>query len=142
MRPKLRLSYLDESDGWADDILRAAGRVAGLYLYDANLRVCCCELTPSYELHLAGYLTEHHVSDDVQMEMLRATDAGSVCYVHFWQVDDFARARRRPGFRDVDPFAPGRLPCTLSLPGPWPRDRDAAVEEALAMLDQGGYTTT
>lgn len=142
MKASLRLAYIDETEYWARGIANAAGRIAGLYVYNANLRVYCCELTPSYELRLAGYLTQHWVDDDVQMQMVYATDAGNVCYVHCWQVDGFRRARRRPGFRDVDPFAQCGMPCTLPLPGPWPRDCDAAVEEALEMLSSNGYTTT
>ncbi|MHB9130368.1 MAG: hypothetical protein ACYDBB_04655 [Armatimonadota bacterium] len=140
MRPDLRLAYLDETEHWAEEIVRSAGRIAGIYVYDARLRVHCCEITASYELHLACYLTEHHIGDAVQVEMLQATDAGSVRYFHSWRVDGFRRARRRPGFRDADHFVPGGMPCTL--PGPWPSDRDAAIAEALAMLTQCGYTTT
>jgi hypothetical protein len=142
MQPKLRLVYLDETADWAPDIEHAAGCIAGLYVYDARLHVCCCEITPSYELHLAGYLTEHHVGDAVQVDMAQATDYGSVHYIHSWRVDGFVRARRRPGFRDIDPFVLGRMPCTLRLPGPWPLDRDLAISEALEMLSQHGYTTT
>lgn len=141
MRPKLRLAYFDETEYWAEDIVSHAGRVAGLYVYDANLRVFCCEMTPSREMHLAGYLTEHYIGDAMQMAMLQATEAGSIHYVHCWQVDGFHRIRRRPGFRDIDPFAV-TMPCTCALPGPWPRDRDAAITEAMEMLQICGFTTT
>jgi hypothetical protein len=142
MKPQLRVAYLEETQDWDTEIARAAGRIAGLYVYDTRLRVHCCEMTASYELSLAGYLTEHHVDDAVQMLMLQATDAGSISYVHCWQVDGFTAVRRRPGFRDIDPFVPGGLPCTLALPGPWPASRDDAIAEALTYLTQCGFTTT
>ena len=119
-----------------------AGRIAGLYLYDVRRHVFCCEMPPSYEMHLVGYLTEHHVSDAVQMAMLQATDAGSIHYFHCWQVDGFRRTRRRPGFRDIDPFGLGGTPCTIALPSPYPNDHDQAIAEALDALPQCGFTTT
>ena len=104
MKPCLRLAYIEESEFWDKEILRSAGRIAALYLYDARLHVFCCEMTPSRELYLVGYLTEHHVEDDIQMKMVQVTEFGSVQYIHAWQVDGFTRIRRRPGFRDIDPF--------------------------------------
>lgn len=142
MRPKLRIAYMDETDGWTEEIASAAGRVAGVFVFDENRHVFCCEMTPSYELSLAGYLTEHHVCDKLQLELAQATDFGQVRYVHCWQVDDFRRVRRRPGFRDTDPFAPSGMPCTLALRGSRVTDHDAAVEEALEALSLGGFTTT
>lgn len=142
MQPKLRLAYIEVTDDWTDAITQASGRIAALYVYDIRLHVCCCEMTPSYEMTLAGFIAEHFVCDAMQAEMASATEVGEVCYIHCWRVDGFRRARRRPGYRDVDPFVPDRMSCTLSLPGPWPRDHDTAIAEALEMLTQGGYTTT
>lgn len=123
--------------------MQATGRIAGVYLYDQHIRTYCCELTPSYEMRLLGYLTEREIDDNVQMAMLEVTDVGAVSYIHTWQVDGFRRLRRRPHHRAVDPFLPGAIPCTIAVPGPCPRDHDLAMEEALEALAQaGGYTTT
>lgn len=141
MRPKLRLAYIDETEFWTEETVRETGRIAALYFFDECRRICCCEFTPSFELHLAGYLAERQVSDRVEMELAAATEFG-VTYVHCWQVQAFCRARRRPGFRDIDPFLPGLAPCTLAFPGVRATEHDAAIEEALAVLRLGGYTTT
>lgn len=142
MKPRLRLAYLDETEDWAEEIAQVAGRIAGLYIYDPRRWVYCCEITPSYELYLAGYLTEHHVSDKVQIEMVQAAECGSIHYIHCWRLNGFRRARRRPGFRDIDPFGQDSMPCTLALPGPYPSDPDQAMVEALEALPQCGFTTT
>jgi len=76
------------------------------------------------------------------MAMVEATEFGNVSYIHCWQIDGMSTIRRRPGFRDVDPFVTGRLPCTIALPGPFPRDHDDAIEEALEYLQANGFTTT
>ena len=142
MLPLLRLVYLDETEYWQEDIVKFAGRIAGVYLYNAHLQTFCCEITPSYEMHLVGYLTEHTVNDDIQMKMQEATDTGQVSYIHSRQVDHYQRIRRRTGYHDIDPFVIGRMPCSISLPGPWTRNHESAMAEALEMLSQNGYTTT
>jgi len=142
MKPRLRLAYIEESEFWDEEILRSAGRIAALYLYDERRHVFCCEMTPSHELYLVGYLTEHHVEDDIQMMMAQATEIGSVQYIHAWQVDGFTRIRRRPGFRDIDPFLIGRIPCTIAMPGAVSRDYDQAIAEMLEYLQLNGFTTT
>ena len=142
MVPRLRLAYLDESADWAPDIIPVTGRIAGLYLYDAHQHVYCCEMTPSYALYLVGYLTERPVSETMQMLLLEATAEGQVSYMHAGRVDGFARLRRRPGRREIDPFVTGRMPCTITVPGPYARDHDQAVAAMLAFLGENGYTTT
>lgn len=143
MKPQLRIAYIDETVDWAEEIRQAAGRIAGVYLYDLHIRTFCCELQPSYELRLLGYLTEREVDDDIQMAMLQVTEIGAVSYINTWVVDGFRRLRRRPHHRVIDPFLPEAMPCTIILPGPFSRNHDTAMEEALEMLTQyGGFTTT
>ncbi len=142
MKPRLRLAYIDESEYWDAEILRTAGRIAALYLYDERRHVFCCEMTASHEMHLVGYLTEHHVDDTTQMAMVYATEFGSIHYIHAWQVDGLPRIRRRPGYRDIDPFVIGRMPCTIAMPGAVSRDHDQAMEEMLEYLQINGFTTT
>ncbi|MEI7831651.1 MAG: hypothetical protein WCJ56_00410, partial [bacterium] len=89
-----------------------------------------------------GYLTEHTVNDDIQMKMQETTYTGQVSYIHSRQVDHYLRIRRRAGYHDIDPFVIGRMPCSIALPGPWPRNHESAIDEALEMLLQNGYTTT
>lgn len=46
----LKVVLLDETRYWSKDIASAAGKLFGVYLYDASLGVRVCELTPSHEL--------------------------------------------------------------------------------------------
>lgn len=141
MKPKLSLAYMDVTEHWAEEIVRETGRIAAVFVFDENRHVHCCEFTPSFELHLAGYLAERQVCDRVEMEIAAATEFG-VAYVHCWQVQAFRRARLRPHWRGIDPFLPGLAPCTLAFPGVRATEHDAAIEEALEALRLGGYTTT
>ena len=142
MAPLLRLAYLDETEYWDRKIRRAAGRIAGVYLYDKHLHVHCCELTPSYELSLIGYLTELPVTDSVQMAMAETVEFGSVTYVHVQEIDALPCRRRRPGWRDLDPFRIGRVSCTTNLPLPFKGDHDQVIADALEYLHANGVTTT
>jgi hypothetical protein len=50
--PDFRIVRFDETEYWngAGFIHRAGGKIWGIYYFDANRRVFCCEMTPSYEL--------------------------------------------------------------------------------------------
>ena len=45
---------LDETQVWAEEVVRSAKQVFGLYVFDQNRRVHCCEFTPSYECLFVG----------------------------------------------------------------------------------------
>ena len=47
---KPRIVLLDETEYWAKHITEEAGKIHGAYIYDENMRVHCCEFTPSYFL--------------------------------------------------------------------------------------------
>jgi hypothetical protein len=50
VKPRYCAVKLDETRNWLDSsIVDRAKRIYGVYLFDANLRVHCCEFTPSYE---------------------------------------------------------------------------------------------
>lgn len=72
MKPELYVVKIDETKYWAEDIIEKAGRIFGVYIYDKNRRVHCCELTPSYELRFIESQTEKRVDDTVYDEILRA----------------------------------------------------------------------
>jgi len=142
MAPLLRLAYLDETEYWHRKIRRAAGRIAGLYVYDKHWHVHCCELLASYELYLIGYVTELRVTDRVQMAMMESTVPGCIMYVHTREIDELPCRRRCPGDNDFDPFRIGSISCTTNLPGPFPRDHDQAILEAMQYLHANVVTTT
>jgi hypothetical protein len=52
MAPDICIYFVDETANWSPEIVeRAGGKILGVYWYNANLVVHCCELTGSYELH-------------------------------------------------------------------------------------------
>jgi len=141
MKPLLRQAYLDESEFWDRKIRRAAGRIAGVYVYDKHRNVFYFERTASYELYLLGYLTELPVNNQVQMAMAETTMPGCVTYVQTWEIDRLP-GRRHFDYRTFTPFRIAGLSCTTNLPGPFPRDHDQAVAEALEYLHTNCITTT
>ncbi len=46
----------DETDCWLDEELvqRCGGSIKGVNFFNANRHVCCCEMTPSYEMEFLG----------------------------------------------------------------------------------------
>jgi hypothetical protein len=44
------------------------GQIFCIYVFDANRRVHCCELTPSYEMHPLRYEPKHYTDDDDGLE--------------------------------------------------------------------------
>lgn len=84
---------IDETYYWHDAIVEKAGRLYGIYLYDANRHTYCCELTPSYELHFIESVTTKHIDEatyDMVMEGDRQND--SVVYYHCSTIDKVAAA--------------------------------------------------
>jgi len=89
---KPRVIVVDETQYWDARLVEGAGRIFGVYLYDANRRVCCCELTASYELYalepaIMNYDTCSEADrDEIHEAFGQYTEP--VHYVHCYQVDD------------------------------------------------------
>ena len=92
-KPQFCLLRLDETLYWADDLATRAGRILGIYVYDQNRRVHCCEFTPSYECHFVGSASVNTDLDDDAAERLadeiREGDLGTetVRYIHCHEID-------------------------------------------------------
>lgn len=85
-----KLVSLDETHCWDNGIVARAGRVFGVYLFDANRQVNCCEITPSYELHpVADYpLIDLDRTDDRALEdELREAGPSDIIYIHCNNLD-------------------------------------------------------
>jgi hypothetical protein len=74
IKPDLRIFKDDETIHWREDIQARAGRIFGVYLFDANRHVHCCELTPSYELHYVGPTWSGGTAQDDDRESERLFD--------------------------------------------------------------------
>lgn len=96
VKPRLRVVRIDETRNWNEAITSVVGRIWGVYVYDAERHVYCCELTPSRELRFVGSTWEKSPEDDEENERIAAViaenDAWSddVIYVHRYQADKLA----------------------------------------------------
>ena len=69
-----RVILIDETEHWTPELQAKCGKIYTVCLYDNNVDVYCCELTPSKELHPIGYHTENAIDDETD-EILRDTFA-------------------------------------------------------------------
>jgi len=67
-KPNFKLAKFDETDGWDKDTKKIAKKIYGIYLYNENVVTHCCEITPSYEMHFLGSVTEEAPDDDTERE--------------------------------------------------------------------------
>jgi hypothetical protein len=86
MKTQWKIVALDETMYWSEQIVARAGRLYGIYLFDANRHVYCCDTSPSYELYPVDLVTTKPMEDDsfrcdIDHEWLMATDAVSYHYV-------------------------------------------------------------
>jgi hypothetical protein len=93
IKPCFCLLRLDETRHWVDDVAARAGCIFGLYVYDQNRRVHCCEFTPSYECLFVGSASVNTDHDDDAAARLaheiREGDRGTepVRYFHCNEID-------------------------------------------------------
>lgn len=97
IKPQFCLLRLDETRHWADDVAARAVRIFGLYVYDQNRRVHCCEFTLSYECRFVGSASVNADLDDDVAERLddeiREGDLGTepARYIHCHEIDALTR---------------------------------------------------
>lgn len=88
---------IDQTHYWNKEFLEMIGpdtRIISTFVFDHNSVTHCCELTPSYELHLAGteYKTSRELSDTEREEiddkiMMAEMDGSDVEYHHCSSID-------------------------------------------------------
>lgn len=109
--PRFNLLRLDETKFWAEEVVRNAKQVFGLYVFDQNRRVHCCEFTPSYECLFVGSAIGNTDLDETAAERLdsdiREGDLGTepVKYIHCHEIDAVPRISERDlkvGVYDLD----------------------------------------
>lgn len=62
---RLRLVEIDETEYLGDKCRDQVGRLFTIYLYDADERTHCCELTPSHWLEAVFFETTGQIDDDL-----------------------------------------------------------------------------
>jgi hypothetical protein len=97
VKPRFYLLRLDETEFWTEEVVRRAKPIFGLYVFDRNRRVYCCEFASSYECRFIGSAFENTDLDDGAAEKLaddiREGDLGTepVTYFHCREIDALPR---------------------------------------------------
>ena len=94
VKPNFHCLKLDETEHWAPHIVERANRIFGLYIFDINKHVHCCELTASYECIFVRSECEGELSDDLFDEIMEGdAQSDSVSYFHCSLLDKMSRIR-------------------------------------------------
>lgn len=105
MKPDFRLYKEETTEYWNEDIVKQAGRLYDLYIFDANNGFNACELTPSYEMNYVGPTWTTSPEDEYESavlfeNVLLGTSDTETSYVHTKDVD--LEECERLGLSDVD----------------------------------------
>lgn len=94
MKPAFFILKLDETEYWCQEVKDKAKKIFGIYLFDKNKHVHCCELTPSYECtFVKSEWTDSDLSDEEQEELDSLIMHGNmetintVSYFHTYVID-------------------------------------------------------
>jgi len=83
---KLKLVKIDETEFWDKKIVKKAGKVFGIYIFDETQTTNLCEITPSNHLRFLYTFTEKSV-DDKTDETIRFESQNDDMYVHCGQAE-------------------------------------------------------
>jgi hypothetical protein len=93
---------IDQTKQWNSKFVATIGkdaRIIATFVFDHNSATHCCELTPSYELHLAGteFTTSRELSDAEREEIedrvrVGESECDDVEYHHCSSIDDKKRS--------------------------------------------------
>lgn len=80
---KVCIIALDETYGLDDKVKETVGKLFTCYVYDPELSVHCCEITPSFELVPFEFYTERDIDDDLHSTLMAEMSANDqVVYMH------------------------------------------------------------
>jgi hypothetical protein len=108
---RFSLLRLDETKFWAEEVVSKANRVFGLYVFDQNRKVHCCEFTASYECLFVGSAIGNTDLDETAAERLdnaiREGDLETepVKYIHCHEIDALPKIGEQDltvGISDLD----------------------------------------
>jgi hypothetical protein len=100
---------IDETKYWDEELAKQAGKIYGVFLFDANKKVHCCELTPSRELEslevaiLNNETCPEEVRDEIEEQWITSTEL--ISYMHVSTVNEllvFALKTERCKAEDYD----------------------------------------
>ncbi len=90
-----------KTEGWADDILDAAGTIWEIAVYDDAVAHHLCEFTPSLELHVVDYVSEYQLDDELDGEVRShlGDENGAPYYYHVHDVEKMPNIALPPAVR-------------------------------------------
>jgi hypothetical protein len=77
IKPDIRIVPIDESEYWNEKSLKKAGKIANVYIFDANVGTHLCSLIPSYWLRYIDFITEKFIENDNDWEYIHDAIATS-----------------------------------------------------------------
>ena len=91
---QMRLLKVDETEHWHGPIAKQCKRIFGVYLYNPDRTVNCCEITPSFECYFVESQYEYADDDCSEEEREQINEeimegdrnTEPVSYWHTWQV--------------------------------------------------------
>lgn len=121
MKTDWEIVAIDETQYWHEDIVAKAGKLYGIYLFDASRHTYCCELTPSYEVYfIETVYTKATDDEDLNMKVLEAdAQSGPTCYFHCRVID-----RMRPKWTHA--FPEHNVECATEEE--WEEERESMLE--------------
>ena len=72
--PRLWVVGIDETEYWLESIVKEAGRIMAVGLWDETEATYLCSITPSGYVYFIEHITEKRVSDEMYGEILTAAD--------------------------------------------------------------------
>jgi hypothetical protein len=89
-----KLVSIDETQYWSDEIVKEAGKIEQVYLFDESTCVNLCEITPSFRLIPLYFITENRVSDDTHESMMMEPSEETYVHCHQLQGDHIMDLRK------------------------------------------------
>ena len=71
---KLKLVVIDQTEAWSDEIVKKAGKLSAVCLYDERVETHLMDLSPSYHLTPLYTITENQLDDETHEEIVMNDD--------------------------------------------------------------------
>lgn len=72
--PKCDLTWqavvIDESEYWTTDVIKLAGKILAVYVFDPSKQTFLCEVTPSFDLELMQFVSTKTPDNDADIDEL------------------------------------------------------------------------
>jgi hypothetical protein len=105
LKPDIRIFVDNQTEYWHEDIVKQAGKILAIYVYDATVQTHLCSFTPSYWCTQVETIIENEVESDLHsvIDSEYITDYfskphNSIPINHIVDIEDF------PGYDDREEY--------------------------------------